>query len=219
MLTIVVLLWVPLLQAQAQDGDDFQEIDPAHDRVLKVNPLQLGEISLSYEKLRTERVSNEIALSYIYRTYLNGDEWLPEDTRVQGAGFRMSQRKYSNKGKGQPFGFFHGFVFGYRFMVFEEDVFGLPEQNPDSPGYRFVGRLYQNSLDLSYQLGVQFKLSGHLTAEVAGALGGRVKYALANNAAELLTDNIIGHAVVAEDNSAIFVVPMPQLNVSVGYSF
>ncbi len=131
----------------------------------------------------------------------------------------MSQRKYPKKNAGSPFGFFHGFVFGYRFIAFGENVFGLPAQDPGDPDYRFVGRLYQNSLDLSYQLGVQFKLSNHLTAEAAGALGGRAKYALAKNAGELLTDNIIGHAVVAEDNSAIFVVPLPQLNLSVGYAF
>lgn len=210
---------MPILKAQAQDGDDVQQIDKATDRVLKVNPFQLGGVSLSYEKMRTERISNEIALSYIYRTYWDSEEWLPEGKRVQGVGVKMSQRKYSNKGTASPFGFFHGFVFGYRFLVFEENVFGLPEQDPAEPGYRFVGRLYQNSLDLSYQLGVQFKLSEHFTAEAAGALGGRVKYALSNNAAELLTDNIIGHAVVAEDNSAIFVVPLPQLNLSVGYAF
>lgn len=221
LVVVFALLWMPLLQAQAQDedDDDVQEINTAHDRVLKVNPLQLGEVSLSFEKMRAERVSNEIALSYIYRSYLNGDEWLPVDVPVQGVGVKMSQRRYSKKNMGRPFGFFHGFVFGYRLLVFEEDVFGLPEQDPNSTDYRFVGSLYQNSLDLSYQLGVQFKLSSHLTAEAAGALGGRAKYALAKNAGELLTDHIIGHAVVAEDNSAVFVVPMPQLNFSLGYSF
>ena len=216
-LLLAVLLWVPLVQAQAQDEDEMQEIDSAYDRVLKVNPLQLGEVSLSFEKMRATRVSNEIALSYIYHTYLNGDEWLPEDVPVQGAGVKMSQRRYTKNNRGRPFGFFHGFVLGYRLLVFEVGVLG--SQDPSSPDYRFVGRLYQNSLDLSYQLGGQFRLSKHLTAEVAGALGGRIKYALAKNAADLLTDRIIGHALVAEDNSAVFVVPLPQLVISVGYAF
>jgi len=219
-----MLLWMPLGKAQAQvedevQQDEVQQIDTAHDHVLKVNPLQLGEVSLAHEKMRTERVSNEIGLSYIYRSYFNSDEWLPEDKRVQGVGIRMSQRKYSNKRTGSPFGFFHGFVFGYRLLVFDKDVFELPEQRPSDPDYRFVGRLYQNSLDLSYQLGAQFKLSNHLTAEAAAALGARAKYARATNAGDLLTDNIIGHAVMAETNSAVFVVPLPQLNLSVGYAF
>ncbi|WP_161889460.1 ABC transporter ATP-binding protein [Pontibacter russatus] len=221
LLLVIALLWMPLTQVQAQDGyeDDMEEEEVERYRVLKVNPFQLGDVSLSYEKMRTNRISNEIAFSYIYRSFLQGDGGLPEDVRVQGAGIRMSQRKYSNKASGKPYGFFHGFVFGYRFMAFEEGVFGLPEHAPGDPDYRLVGRLYQNSLDLSYQLGVQFRLSEHLTAEAAGALGARAKYALAKNAGALLTDNIIGHALVAEDNSAVFVVPAPQLILSVGYAF
>ena len=104
-------------------------------------------------------------------------------------------------------------------MVFEENVFRLPVQDPADPDYRFIGRLYQNSLELSYQVGVQFKLANHLTADVAGSIGGRVKYALAKNAGELLPEHIIGYAVTAETNSAVFVVPLPQLNLSVGYAF
>ena len=46
-----------------------------------------------------------------------------------------------------------------------------------------------------------------------------MKYARSTNAAELLTEHIIGHAVVAESNSAIFAVPLPQLKLSVGYAF
>ncbi|GAB3826073.1 hypothetical protein GCM10028895_36440 [Pontibacter rugosus] len=137
-----------------------------------------------------------------------------------GLHVRMSQRYYTTKKhRGTPFGFFHGPLFGYRFMVFEENVFGLPEQNPNDADYQFVGRLYQNTVELNYQVGGQFKLGRHLTAELSAALGGRLKYALSKGAGELLTDNIIGHALTAEDNSAIFVVPSPQLNFSIGYSF
>lgn len=220
-LTATVLLFTPLLTARAQSDVEVLYIDKSYDRILKAYPLQLGEVYLAHEKMRTERISNEFGLSYVYWSYLkgDGDEWMPERKNVQGLGIRMSQRKYTANNEGRPFGFFHGPVFGYRLLIFEKNVFDLPVRDPSDPEYRFIGRLYQNSLDLSYQLGVQFNLTGHLTAEVGAALGGRVKYALANNADELLTERIIGHAVVAERNSAIFAVPFPQLNLSVGYAF
>lgn len=213
------LVFAPLGIASAQSDVEVLYIDKSSDRVLKVYPLQLGEVYLAYEKMRTERISNEFGLSYIYRSYLKGDEWIPERKSVQGMAIRMSQRKYTVKNEGRPFGFFHGPVFGYRLLIFERDVFELPVRDPRDPEFRYVGRLYQHGLDLSYQLGVQFNLTGHLTADVAAAIGGRVKYALANNADELLPDRIIGHAVIAERNSAIFVVPLPQLSISVGYAF
>ncbi|MCJ8165386.1 ABC transporter ATP-binding protein [Pontibacter sp. E15-1] len=218
----VLLAWLPLAGAQAQheeEEDDTHLINTDHDRVLKLNPLQLGEVSVAYEKVRTARVSNEIGLSYIYRTFLNEDAWVPTEKRVHGIGIRMSQRKYTKKNIGHPFGFFRGFVFGYRFMLFEKDVFGLPEQDPGDPDYRFIGRLYQNSLDLSYQVGGQFKLSKHLTAEAAGALGVRAKYALATNAGDLIAERMVGHMLAQENSSALFVVPLPQLKLTVGYSF
>lgn len=218
-LTAAVLLFMPPGIASAQSDIEVLNIDQDYDRVLKVYPLQLGEVYLAYEKMRTDRISNEFGISYIYRSYLKGEEWIPERKNVQGVAIRMSQRKYTVKNENRPIGFFHGPVFGYRLLIFEQNAFDLPAQDPGDPEYRFVGRLYQNSLDLSYQLGVQFNLTGHLTAEVGGSIGGRVKYALANNADELLQERIIGHAVIAENNSAIFVVPLPQLNISVGYAF
>ncbi len=217
-----MLVWLPLSGAQAQnhdDGDDTHLINKDHDRILKLNPLQLGEVTLSYEKMRAARTANEIGISYIYRTYLNGDAAIPEEQSVQGIGVRMSQRKYSKKNIGHPFGFFHGPVFSYRFILFDEDVFGMPQQDPNDPDYKFVGRMYQNSLDLSYQLGGQFKLTRHLTAEIAGALGVRAKYVLATNAGNMLSEYVIGHQLAAENSAAFFVVPLPQLKLTVGYSF
>ncbi|GAB3536890.1 hypothetical protein GCM10027443_28370 [Pontibacter brevis] len=213
------LLFAPLSMAVAQDDREVQNIDTAYNRVLKIYPLQLGEVYVAHEKMRTERISNELGLSYIYRSYLKGDEWIPERKNVQGVAIRMSQRKYTRRNEGKPFGFYHGPEFGYRLLIFEKNVFELPVQDPGDPEYRFVGRLYQNSLDLSYQLGVQFNLMGHLSADVAASVGGRVKYALANNANELLEEHIIGRAVIVENNSAIFVVPLPQLKLSLGYAF
>ncbi|WP_162055303.1 ABC transporter ATP-binding protein [Pontibacter pamirensis] len=217
-LAAAALLLAPFI-ANAQSDKEVLNIDKAYDRVLKVYPLQLGEAYLAYEKMRTHRISNEFGLSYIYSTYMKGDGSTPESQPVQGASVRMSQRKYTLKNEGRPFGFFHGPLFGYRFLAYEQDVFEQLAQSPDAPTYHGVGRLYQHSLDLSYQLGIQFNLMGLLTADVAAAFGGRVKYALANNAGDLLTDHIIGHAVIAENNSAIFAVPLPQLNLSVGYAF
>ncbi|MFD2999686.1 ABC transporter ATP-binding protein [Pontibacter toksunensis] len=214
-----VLLFAPLSIAKAQIERDIQNIDTSYDRVVKLYPLQIGEVYLGYEKMRAERISNEFGLSYIYWSFLKGDDWVPERKNAKGLGIRMSQRKYTAKNEGAPFGFFHGPVFGYRFVAFEQNVFDLPAQDPSEPGYKFIGRLYQHSLDLGYQLGVQFKLSNHLTADIGGAIGGRVKFALANNADELLPEHIIGRSVAAENNSAIFVVPLPQLNLSVGYAF
>lgn len=214
---LMLLLMLPLSHTFAQDSNDDSLIDPKYDRILKLHPLQIGEVYLSYEKMRSNTVSNELGLSYVYRSYLKSGDFLPDDVKVNGVHVRMSQRYYtSRKREGVPFGFFHGPLFGYRFMVFEESVFDRPLEDPNS---RFVGRLYQNSLELNYQLGGQFLLGGRFTAEVSAALGARLKYALAKGADELLTENIIGHALVAEENSAIFIVPSPQLNVSVGYTF
>lgn len=219
MLAAVGLLFASFGIANAQSDGEVPDIDISRDRVLKVYPLQLGEAYLAYEKMRTERISNEFGLSYIYSVYMKGGASTPESQPVQGASFQMSQRKYPLKSEGRPFGFFHGPSFGYRFVAYEQDVFEQLAKEPDAAAYHAVGRLYQHSLDLSYQLGIQFNLMGPLTADIAAALGGRVKYVLANNAGDLLTDHIIGHAVIAENNSAIFAVPLPQLNLSVGYAF
>jgi len=214
--------------AHAQDEDqdldapEIREIDPAHDRIIKLHPLQLGEVYLSLEKQRTYRISNEYGIGYIYKSYLKGetDDWEDfEDKKVMGVAVHMSQRYYNTKKRDAPFGLFWGPVFGYRFMVFEKNVFDLPEQDPSSPNYRFVGRLYQNSLDLSYQLGGQFLLGNHFTLELAGALGGRVKYARATSADELLPQHIIGHELMKDESSYIAATPLGQLKFSVGYSF
>ena len=218
----MVLFLLPVGVAYAQEQEEEERtIDRSHDRLIKVHPLQVGEVYLSYEKLRTARVSNEIGISYVYQAYFK-DDW-PfglDEVDVNGVHIRMSQRYYTSKKKrGTPFGFFYGPMFGYRLMIFEKNALGQNDLAPSDPNYRYVGRLYQNSLELAYQIGGQFKLVNHLTMEISGGLGGRVKYARSVGAEELLTDNIIGHAVVAERNSAIFITPLPQLNVSLGYSF
>jgi hypothetical protein len=220
MLLALVLLILPLSSTYAQSDAYEPDTTKVNRRVIKIHPIQLGEIYLSHEKMRTERISNEIGIGYIYYSYLKGNDWMPEKADAQGLAVRMSQRRYTTKNlTGSPYGFFHGPVFGYRLLVFEENVFGLADQNPQSPDSRIVGRLYENSLDLGYHLGVQFEITRHLTTEVAAGFGGRVKLARATNADELLTEHIIGHAVAAEKNSAIFVSPLPQLKISLGYSF
>jgi len=218
-LWLALLLLLPLSHTLAQSSDD-ELPDTTYDRIFKVHPLQIGEIYFSYEKMRTARISNEFGLSYVYQGFLKSGDFLPDAVKVGGAQVRMSQRYYtSKKHDGVPFGFFHGPIFGYRFMAFEEGALGSPSESPSSPGSRVVGRLYQNTLELSYQLGGQFMLGKRFTGEVSAALGARLKYALSKNADELLPDNIIGHTLASEPNSAIFVTPSPQLNVSVGYAF
>ncbi|MEJ8757695.1 ABC transporter ATP-binding protein [Pontibacter sp. H259] len=225
-LLILFILAAGATQAQEEgqdpDAPEVREIDTAHDRVIKVHPLQLGEIYLSLEKMRTERISNEYGLGYVYKSYVKGetDDWEDFEARdVMGVAVHMSQRYYNVKKRSAPFGLFWGPVFGYRFLVFEKNVFQLPEQDPNSPNYRFVGRLYQNSLDLSYQLGGQFLLGNHFTLELAGALGGRVKYARSTSANELLPQHIIGHELMKDESSYIAATPLGQLKFSVGYSF
>ncbi|MHA6249453.1 ABC transporter ATP-binding protein [Pontibacter sp. CAU 1760] len=243
-MAMIVMLSLPLFAAQAQDLDLIQEVDPSYNRVLKVRPVQLGMISISSEKLRMNRVSNEYSLGYIYKAYLGNtsgsffedmiakksadgtqepgftaDDFELKEADVQGISFVMSQRKYSKKNEGKPFGFFHGPVFGYRFVLFAKDVFEQPEQDPNDPDYKYIGRLYQNSLDLSYRVGAQFRLVGHLTADAGLSIGARAKYAQAKNAGTLITDNIIGYNIMADENSALTVVPLPQLSFSVGYAF
>ncbi|NEM96215.1 ABC transporter ATP-binding protein [Pontibacter burrus] len=212
------------VQAQQQDPDatDIREMDKDHDRIIKIHPLQLGEVYVSMEKLRTERISNEYGIGYIYKSYLKGetDDWQDfEAKNVKGVGIHMSQRHYTSKTKSAPFGFFHGPVFGYRFLVFEKNVFDLPEQDPSSPNFRYVGRLYQNSLDLSYRIGGQFLLGNHFTLEVAGSLGGRVKYAKATTAEELLPEHIIGYELIKDESSYLAATPLAQLKFSIGYAF
>lgn len=231
-LAMLFTLSFPLFATQAQSLDEHQQIDPAYNRVFKVRPVQLGMISISSEKLRTTRTSNEYSLGYIYKAYLGNtsetalsnpstleDGFEPKEADVQGISFVMSQRKYSKKNEGKPLGFFHGPVFGYRFVLFAKDVFDQPEQNPNDPDYKYIGRLYQNSLDLSYRVGAQFRLVGHLTADAGLSIGARAKYAQAKNAGTLITDNIIGYNIIADENSALTVVPLPQLSLSLGYAF
>lgn len=219
-LWLLLLLMLPLRPTLAQDSSEAGLPNPAHDRILKLHPLQIGEVYFSYEKMRTDRISNEYGLSYVYSGYLKSDDFLPDRVKAGGVHIRMSQRYYtSKKHDGIPFGFFHGPMFGYRFMVFEEGVFNSPSEDYTDANGRFVGRLYQNTLELNYLLGGQFLLGEKFTLEVAAGLGGRLKYALAKGADELLPEHIIGHTLVAEQNSAIFITPSPQLKISAGYSF
>ncbi|WP_347157433.1 ABC transporter ATP-binding protein [Pontibacter chitinilyticus] len=229
LLWLLALLLLPPAGAKAQQqgpDEDLQEVEvrninPAYDHVLKLHPLQLNELYLSYEKLRTNHVSNELGLSYLYKAYLDGgDNLLDNGKKVQGFAVRMSQRHYTSKKRsGTPFGFFHGPMFGYRFMVFEENALDQPQLSPEDPDYRFIGRLYQNSLELNYELGWQFKLGTHLNLAVSGALGARVKYAYAKGAGALLENYIVGRTLTSDGNSAVVVTPSPQLNLSLGYAF
>ncbi|WP_187262886.1 ABC transporter ATP-binding protein [Pontibacter beigongshangensis] len=229
---LLFLLMLPLLHAQAQEQDATDArfeapADPAHDKVLKLHPAQLGlgELYVGYERSRTGYVSNEIGLSYIYRIYLqDGDSRTSRDLPVNtyGVGIRMSQRNYTSKKGNAPFGFFYGPAFGYRFLLFEDssyELFGLPEPSQTDPNARYVGRLYLNTFDLSYQLGGQFRLNRHLTLEIAGGLGARLKYAYARDANKLLEGLFVGEKLISDSNGLVLVTPLPQLKLSVGYSF
>ena len=223
---LLFLACLPLSFASAQTEEDLenkrdlQQIDRDHDKIIKLHPLHYGEIFLSYEKVRTPNISNEFGLSYIYKSYFKGDDWFsPEGQTVMGVGLRMSQRYYTSKKKSPPFGFFHGPMFAYRFMVFDRDVFGKQGLSPNDPNFRYVGRFYQNSLDLSYHLGKQFQLSQHFTAEISGGIGARFKLARATSGAEFIKEVIIGHELYSEESSVIVVAPTPQLNVGIGYAF
>jgi hypothetical protein len=223
LLTIfIVTAGIATAQERDPDAADIREINTEHDRIIKINPLQIGAIYFSFEKLRTERVANEYGIGYVYKSYLkNGtDDWKDfEDREVMGIAIHMSQRYYNSTKREAPFGFFHGPVFGYRFLVFEKNAFNLPEQDPASPNFRYVGRLYQNSLDVSYQLGWQFLLGKGFTTEFAGSLGARVKYAKATSADELLPQYVIGHELISDESSYIALAPLPQFKFSLGYSF
>ncbi|MHC2991978.1 ABC transporter ATP-binding protein [Pontibacter sp. HJ8] len=222
-----LLVFLSLSFAKAQNTEEEAEerivrrnIDSDHDKILKLHPLHYGEIFLSYEKIRTSNISNEFGLSYLYKSHMKGDDWWsPEGKDVLGIGIRMSQRYYTSKKKRAPFGFFHGPLFAYRFVVFERNVFGLAGLPPSDPNYRFVGRLYQNTLDLSYHIGNQFQLGRHFTLEISGGIGGRLKYAKATSGAELIEENIIGHVLTSDESAVIAVAPSPQLNLAIGYSF
>lgn len=224
-LAAILILPIGTANAQKHEYEDLDEpeskvINPEHDKIIKFRPLDIGQVSFSYEKLRTSKVSNEIVVSYIYKAFFK-DGFIPQDKKVNGIGIQMSQRHYTSKKKESPFGFYHGPKFGASLAVFEKDVFGEQYSNPSSDN--FVGRLTQNSIDLGYLIGGQFQLGKHMTLDIGGSLGGRLKYANANGAEKdglnLLTQNIIGHELKTDQNSAIFWVPLPQLHFSVGYSF
>ncbi|MDO6390571.1 ABC transporter ATP-binding protein [Pontibacter sp. BT731] len=206
-------------EEEREDRTEMINIDRDHDKTLKIHPLHYGEVFVSYEKVRSPGISNEFGLSYFYKLHLKGDGWTSNAKDVMGIGIRMSQRYYTSKKKSPPFGFFHGPMFSYRFIVFERNVFDLPDLPPSDPDFRYVGRLYQNALDLSYHLGYQFRLGRHFTTELSGGLGGRVKIANATNGGDLIKENIIGHVVHSDEGAVITVGPSPQLNFSIGYSF
>ncbi len=204
------------INQEQEDRAEMRSIDREHDRILKIHPLHPGEIFLSYEKVRAPGVSNEFGLSYLYKVHVKGDGWLTNAKDVMGIGVRMSQRRYTSNKRQAPFGFFHGPMFQYRFMVFERNVFELP---PEEMQARYIGRMYQNVLDLSYHLGYQFQLGRHFTTEVSGGLGARAKFGIARNGGELMEGIMIGHVLRADEGSVLTAGPSPQLNFAIGYSF
>ncbi|WP_230392205.1 ABC transporter ATP-binding protein [Pontibacter sp. FD36] len=206
-------------EQEREDRAEMANIDQDHDKVFKIHPLHYGEVFVSYEKVRAPGISNEFGLNYFYKLHMKGDGWSTNIKDVMGIGIRMSQRYYTSKKKPAPFGFFHGPMFSYRFIVFERNVFDLPDVPPSDPDFRYVGRLYQNAIDLSYHLGYQFRLGRHFTTELSGGLGGRVKIANATNGGDLIRENIIGHVMHSDEGAVFTVGPSPQLNFSIGYSF
>lgn len=208
-------------QVQVADEPETEDIiiNKDQDKVLKFHLLQPGEIYLSYEKLRSSRISNEFGLGYVYSGFLKGDNWYPDSKRANGVAVRMSQRHYTSKKKDAPLGFFHGPLFGYRFMVFEKNVFGQENLPSNDPNFVYIGRFYENALDLSYLAGTQLMLRKNLVLEIAGGIGGRVKYARAVGAGDLLADRMTGRVLRSERNTAASIVPLPHLNLSIGYAF
>ena len=224
-LAVILILPIGTASAQKHEYEDLDEpeskvINPDHDKIIKFRPLDIGQVSFSYEKLRTSKVSNEIVVSYVYKAFFK-DGFIPQDKKVNGVGIQMNQRHYTSKKKDSPFGFYHGPKFGASLIIFENDIFGKEYSDPNSDN--FVGRLSQTSLDLGYLIGGQFQLGKHLTLDTGGSLGARLKNANASGAEKeglnLLTQNIIGHALRTDEGSTIFWVPLPQLHISVGYSF
>jgi hypothetical protein len=183
--------------------------------IYKIQPLLIGEIRVSYEKVRVTKVSNEYSLGYIYKAYLKGRGSFPDfdAKKVKGISIRMSQRHYTSKEHNDPFGFFHGPLFGFRFIAFEQNA--LRRINP----LEYAGRLYQTSVDLNYQIGAQQHLGSHLTMEVSGSLGGRVKFSKAATTEDILEDNLYGYHFLKDSDSVFSVVPLPQIKFSVGYIF
>ncbi|WP_114777342.1 ABC transporter ATP-binding protein [Botryobacter ruber] len=229
------LLLLPLsaVQAQTEDDDDYrneqeyrQKILAGNpNRILKVHPLQLGEIYLAYERVRAGDVSNELGLSYIYRTYLkDGDSNLSRDKArdTKGLALRMEQRHYTSKEGNAPYGFFHGPFFGYRFLLFDDssyEIFNQPEPDVNDPDARYIGRLFLNTFDLAYRFGYQFRLNKHFALEVAGGLGVRAKYGYSKNANELLQDLFVGKEITSQRNGVLLATALPQFKVALGYSF
>lgn len=210
-----------------------QEILPLGDMyrgVWKVRPLQFGEVVVSYENVKERDQTNEISIGYIYKSFVEAtdkdrntltgfysafvddDKYMASD--ANGIVLRMGQRNYTSIKKDAPAGFYHGPYFTYRFIAFEGH---LLEEADDVAA---IGRMYQHTLALHYQLGYQVVLAKHFTLDLFAGAGVRGKYAHAQISKGRTEDRIIGvYKIAPSDNSTFAAGPSLHLNFSVGYAF
>jgi hypothetical protein len=222
-LMLFAFILFPFQAVQAQGETEYSG-------TWKVRPLQFGEYYISYENVKETDQTNEIGLGYIHKSFVRATEkdkntlsgfydiFLDGDTYTisdaNGIVMRMSQRNYTGSGgREAPYGFYHGFAATAKFLAFDGD---LLREFPDE----VIGRMYQGVLGLDYQVGYQVIIARHLTLELFGGIGGRVKVATAKLSHGRVEDRMIAPVKFSlDDNSTVGVAPALHLNMSLGYAF
>ena len=198
--------------------------------VWKVRPLQFGEYYISFENVKETDQTNEIGLGYIHKGFVRAvdkdkntlsgfysnilDDEAYAVSDANGFVLRMSQRNYAGSGgREAPYGFYRGFAAMAKFIAFDGD---LLREFPDE----VIGRMYQGVVGLDYQIGYQAIIARHLTLELFGSVGARVKVATAKLSHGRVEDRIIAPVKVSlDENSVVGAAPALHLNMSVGYAF
>jgi hypothetical protein len=222
--TLLLLLPFLIYPAQAQDGPE-----PVYSGVWKVRPLQFGEYYVAFENVKETDQTNEIGIGYIYKSFVRAAEkdkntltglysnFVDDEAYTvsdcNGLIMRMSQRNYTSADREAPFGFYHGPAVTLRFIAFQGD---LLRESPEE----VIGRLYQGVLAFHYQVGYQTSIGKHLTLEVFGGVGARLKVATAKLSKGRVEERVIAPLKISPDNnSAIGAAPELHFNMSVGYAF
>src|SRR5690606_1683468 len=113
-----------------------------------------------------------------------------------GIVLRMNQRNYTEVSKEAPHGFYHGPGFLYRFIAYKKDL--LFEENDTHA----IGRMYQHTGGLHYQVGYQWLVKERLAIDLFGGIGARIKYASAQLAEGRIEPRMIAVYKTAPDNQA-----------------
>ncbi|WP_143017370.1 hypothetical protein [Catalinimonas alkaloidigena] len=190
-------------------------------RQLKLHPLEAGvsAVRIEYEAGQG-RKSWQWGMAYVHHVQREGEgfAWV-ERAPAQGVTFRLARRWYNAKSEAPRGSYFSPLLF-YRLATTSKT-----ESNLDAEGHYVEEKkhIHYQVLGLQALFGHQARWGQHVTFDVYGGVGARLKYGWVppqqTDPLYYPTTELLGKTLVSNEQNALLWTPSLQLGVALGYLF